>query len=89
MKENKITCDKCGKVGISSKYNIPEGWYILTYKVSSSDYTYPNTVEKDLCDSCCKTLGIKVNAPEDKRREDIGERLVEILSELVGEVSNG
>lgn len=34
MKENKITCDKCGKVGISSKYNIPEGWYTLTYKVS-------------------------------------------------------
>ena len=89
MKENKITCDKCGKVGISAKYSIPKGWYTLTYKVSSSDYVYANTVEKDLCDICCKALGIKVKAHEDKQREDIGERLVEILSEIVGEVSNG
>ena len=88
MKENKITCDKCGAVEVTT-LSRPEGWFILLYEVSRNDYRYSTKVQKDLCGKCCKELGINLRVNEDKRNEDIGERLVEILSEIVGEVSNG
>lgn len=76
-------CDKCKKEVEQDSVSIPNDWVKLWFKVKV--YSYPDEyVEKALCEDCSKELGIvrDKRQSEDKHLSSIGDRLVEIISEI-------
>ena len=78
-------CDKCGKNSTQKKgesASTPPGWYLLAFKMG---YGYSSTVYYDICAECRISLGI----PDSKPEENVADRLIEILSEIVqDEIAN-
>ncbi len=70
-------CDRCGKIADKTRpYCGPENWRTINYKVS-----YCNPVTYNLCEECSKALQL----PEDVQTQDVGDRLLEIIEELIDE----
>lgn len=70
-------CDKCGttKEQIKGKQpNLPKDWYSIRYGVN-----YSTHLHYELCPDCRKALKI----PEEKPEETVGDRLIEILCEIM------
>jgi hypothetical protein len=77
MTITKYTCDKCDN-SIESKC-FPEGWQRL-----SVNLRYSKSRDFDICPACCATL--KIEHPSQYiDSSNLGERLVEILSEIAQE----
>ena len=73
-------CDKCGTTQEQKRgqqLQHPTGWFQLCYKKST--YSYGAHACYELCPDCRKALKI----PEDKPEETVGDRLIEILCEIV------
>lgn len=71
-------CDKCAKKVEGKKgesYHLPTDWFSLTFG------RYDHRVQYQLCPECREALKIPAEAPE----ATIGDRLLEIISELVTE----
>lgn len=84
MLKYKHICDKCKKEVEQDSAKIPNDWVKLWFKVKS--YSYPDEyVEKSLCEDCSKELGIvrDKRQSEDTHLSSIGDRLVEILTEIM------
>lgn len=69
-----LKCDKCGRLSEPSEkeYGI-KGFVRIRLNIGS----YGGTI-RHLCDECRKKLGL----PEEKAEDAIGERLIDILSEI-------
>jgi len=76
-------CDKCG-VEVSQKAgelnSTPDDWQAIRY---SASHAYSHTKHYELCGKCSELLDI----PKDfgQATETIGDRLIEILEEIIGE----
>lgn len=83
MIKYKHICDKCKKEVEQDSSSIPNDWVKLRFNVKF--YSYPDEyVEKALCEDCSKELDIvrDERQTDDKYLSSIGDRLVEILSEI-------
>lgn len=80
MKKSLFTCDKCGITSVSSRYQIPHDWEKISYTVHS----YNLSKEYHLCTTCSKELKIRTEAKFEIKHKDIAERLLEIITEIVG-----
>ena len=72
-------CDKCGKTSDPQKgSHMPDTWRVISY--AAKGYGYTDTL-LHLCPDCVVVLKI----PESKD-ESLGDRLIDILSEIAQEV---
>lgn len=73
-------CDKCGKQEISDNYSAPSLWNQLKYEARQYE-----TFTKLLCPDCSKSLKIekKENQTNESYNKTVGDRLFEIIQEIV------
>lgn len=76
-------CDKCGVEEETKNGYMPDSWFRLKYQVSRSEYS-STYADKLLCPKCANELKISTNenVNKDKQHSSIGDRLVEILTEI-------
>ena len=83
MIKYKHICDKCGLEEETNTQELPNEWNSIQYTI---DYNYGirNYVVKSLCHKCSKELGIvRDNRQlEETHYKSIGDRLIEILTEI-------
>ena len=80
----KYICDKCGLEEETNTQALPKEWNSIEYTISYFDGKR-NYIENSLCPKCSKELGIiRDNRQcEVTHYKSIGDRLVEILTEIV------
>lgn len=84
MLKYKHICDKCKKEVEQDSVNVPNDWIKLWFKVKA--YSYPDEyVEKSLCEDCSKALGVVRDKSQsvDEHLSSVGDRLVDILTEIM------
>ena len=80
MREIKYTCDCCGAVHMEPKDGYMSNSKWETIRLKTSEYN-ENTYH--VCPKCQPKLGISVQKGVQKKKEDIGDRLLDILQEIV------
>ena len=80
MQETKYTCDCCGAVHLDPTDGYLSNSQWETIRFQTSPY---NTKTYHVCPKCQPKLGISVKMGEEKKKEDIGNRLLDILQEIV------
>ena len=84
MLKYKHICDKCKKEVEQDSVNVPNDWVELWFKVKSYSYM-DDYIKKSLCEKCSKELGVvrDERKSEETHNRSIGDRLVDILTEIM------
>ena len=74
-----VKCDKCGKTSkpYKSNYSLPNEWKVFFFEIG-----YHENVKYELCPECVKLLKLD---PKEIHTPSVGERLLEIITEIVQE----
>jgi len=80
MQETKMTCDKCKTVFVGNKYE--SGYKNVCIKFD--DYTIKYF---DLCPKCLEKLGLetKINNKTKEQYSSLGDKLYDLIAEIVSE----
>jgi hypothetical protein len=78
MQETRITCDKCKSVVIGN-------FYESGYKRVELKFSDRNIARYDLCPSCLKVLGLNEPIATHEECESVGEKLYDLIAEIVAE----
>ena len=80
MREIKYTCDCCGAVKLdpTDGYLQSSKWETIIFQTNSY-----NGKSYHVCPKCQPKLGISVRMGEQKKQEDIANRLLDIIQEIV------
>lgn len=80
MEQALFTCDKCSTTSVSQKYHTPQDWEKISFSVQYQSVTN----DYHLCHACAKELKIRTQAKPEIKKQDIADRLLEIITEIVG-----